>query len=117
MANLPPVAYTNAPFTPDGTTYIRCDLSYSDTAELTISGTTKQVNGFMQLTVNTPIGKGGSASSAIINNAIAHFQRPLALSSGAARVEIVKVQKENFSKIEGSYFVEIVSVYFQSFIV
>ena len=117
MPSLPPVAYANAPYTPTGATYIRCDLSFSNAVELTLSGTTKQINGFMQLTINTPAGKGGGASNALIDAVSAHFQRPLALKSGNSRVEIVKVQKEPFIATEGAYFVEIVSVYFQSFTV
>lgn len=94
MANLPPVAYENQPYTPTtGTLWIRENLLPADTSPLTLAdGDSMQYGGIYQVTVFAPADGGAFTGRTMAERIALHFKRGTTIiTAGSGRVLSVSV--------------------------
>ena len=81
LANKPPIAYLNQPYTPvNGTVYLAEDFLPANNEGLTVNGVAQAKTGIYQITVFYPDNQGVAAPQALAETIAAHFDRGTKLS-------------------------------------
>ena len=81
LANKPPIAYLNQPYTPvNGTAYLAEDFLPANNEGLTVNGAAQAKTGIYQITVFYPDNQGVAAPQALAEAIAVHFDRGTELS-------------------------------------
>lgn len=110
-----PTAYENVPFTPTvGQAYQAVHLLVNKPLGMSISGADSQERGIFQITLNYPQGTGRGAAQDRAELVKQHFKPYQALTSGAAKVEIIDPVHVAQGRADGEYWSIPISVYWRA---
>lgn len=109
---LPPVAYENSAFTPNGAQYIKENTLWGANLNLTLTGSHEQQIGIYQLTIFTPINTGTLDDLDLTSGLKSHFKVGTRLTYQGYTIQITRVETAPLG-MDSPYSFRPLSIYFK----
>jgi len=104
------VAWENAQFEPDGSTYVRAYMLPAETLSQDLKGDHRAYTGVFQVSIYSPINEGPGGAYALVDSLNTQFPMNGRYTSGSITVQIIKPVSAGPAQQEDSYYIVPVSI-------